>query len=228
MKSVTKGIKAIDDAISRNTPQEYDGPKVNWLKLKDGERVKARFINELDEESPNYDESRGLAVVIAEHVNPKDFHKKAACTMDSEGRCFGCEMYRAETPASREEVEGKSWRAKLRFYVNLLINDGTQEPYVAVWSQGTGQKQTQFPTIREYFEDTNSISNLWWNMKRVGSDKSTTYTLLPTVPDTEPFDWKGVEPINLEHVVREVPYAEQEAFYLGFESAPASTTNIDW
>ena len=66
-------------------------------------------------------------------------------------------------------------------------------------------------------------------MKRQGSGTDTTYILIPGDPDTEKFDWTGIEPFNLEKVVREVPYAEQESFYLGFD-APASsnTTNIDW
>jgi hypothetical protein len=52
---------------------------------------------------------------------------------------------------------------------------------------------------------------------------------LPTAPDTEPFDWSKYEPIPLELAVRNVPYAEQEAFYLGYDN-PSSTsaTNIEW
>jgi hypothetical protein len=67
-------------------------------------------------------------------------------------------------------------------------------------------------------------------LKRQGTGTDTTYVLLPTVPDTEPFDWSGVEPFNLEKVVREVPYAEQEAFYLGFDAPVGATsaTNIEW
>jgi hypothetical protein len=53
--------------------------------------------------------------------------------------------------------------------------------------------------------------------------------LIPSAPDKEPFNWEGVEPYALEKALRRVPYAEQEAFYLGFDS-PSSTsaTNIDW
>jgi hypothetical protein len=67
-------------------------------------------------------------------------------------------------------------------------------------------------------------------MKRQGESTDTTYILLPGDPDTEKFDWKGIEPYALEKVVREVPYVEQEAFYLGFDTPATSTTttNIDW
>jgi hypothetical protein len=66
-------------------------------------------------------------------------------------------------------------------------------------------------------------------MKRQGSGTDTTYILLPGDPDTEKFDWKNVEPFNLEKVVREVTYVEQESYYLGFDGpVTSSTTNIDW
>ena len=217
---IMKGLKAIDQAVNRSSAPADGGTKVRWLKLEDGQSAKVRFVNELDEDSPNYDESRDLAIVVSEHTNPKDYKRKAICTQDSEGRCFGCEMYRKEPKSG--------WRARFRFYTNLLVDDGLEDPYVAVWSQGVG-KQSAFNTLREYAIETGSISNRLWRMKRQGTGTDTTYILLPGDPDTDKFDWKGVEPFNLEKVVREVPYVEQEAFYLGFDSpTSSSTSNIDW
>lgn len=231
---IAKGIDEINRQIDRQNPNSQDdgGVKVKWAKLEDGQGVKARFINELGVDSPNYSPDRDLAVVISEHVNPHDFMRKAACTQDVDGRCFGCEMYRKETKADRDALDGKSWRPKLRFYVNLLIDEGKDgvDPYVAVWSQGVG-KQSAFNTIREYFSDTGSISNVTWRMKRQGKGTDTNYVLLPLTPDVEPFDWTGIEPFDLTRVVRELPYAEQQDYYLGFESSPATaaaTTNLDW
>lgn len=218
---IMKGLKAMDQAVNRSSAPADGGSKVRWLKLEDGQSAKVRFVNELDEDSPNFDPERDVAIVVSEHTNPKDYKRKAVCTQDSEGRCFGCEMYRKDPKSG--------WRARFRFYTNLLVDDGLEDPYVAVWSQGVG-KQSAFNTLREYAIDTGSISNRPWRMKRQGSGTDTTYILLPGDPDTERFDWKGIEPFNLEKVVREVPYAEQESFYLGFDSpASASTTsNIDW
>lgn len=218
---IMKGLKAMDKVLDRPTYSDGgSGVKTRWLKLDDGQSAKIRFINELDEDSPNYDEARDLAIVVSEHTNPKDYKKKAVCTMESEGRCFGCEMARKEPKSG--------WRAKYRFYVNLLVDDGLEDPYVAVWSQGVG-KQSAFNTIKEYALDTGSISNRDWKITRNGSGTDTTYTLIARDPDTEKYDWSKVEPFNLEKVVRDVPYAEQEAFYLGFDApATSSTTNIDW
>ena len=225
--SIIKGLKEMEKAIDRPRASADSGAiKVRWLKLEDSQSVKVRFVNELDSDSPNYSEERDLAIVVSEHTNPKDYRRKAVCTMDSEGRCFGCDMARKETMDDRKR--GGSWRPRLRFYTNLLVDDGMEDPYVAVWSQGVG-KQSAFNTVREYVLDTGSVSNLTWRLKRQGTGTDTTYVLLPTGPDTEPFDWAGVEPFNLEKVVRELPYAEQENFYLGFDSPVSShTANIEW
>lgn len=217
---IAKGLKAMDKAMgSQKSTSESGGLKVRWLKLEDGQSAKVRFVNELDSDSPHYSEQRDLAIVVSEHTNPKDYKRKAVCTMESDGRCYGCEMSKKEPKAG--------WRARLRFYTNLLVDDGLEDPYVAVWSQGVG-KQSAFNTIREYVLDTGSISNVTWRMKRQGTGTDTTYVLLPVAPDAEPFNWSGVEPFPLEKIVRELPYAEQENFYLGFDTQTSSTANIDW
>ena len=218
--SIIKGIKEMEKALDKSRPMDPQGQKVRWLKLEDGQSVKVRFVNELDEDSPSYSADRGLAIIVKEHTNPKDYRRKAIDTMDTEGRDWAEEMHRKDPKAG--------WGGRFRFYVNVLVDDGIEEPYVAVWSQGVG-KQSAFNTLKEYAIDTGSISNRSWRMKRQGSGTDTTYILLPGDPDTEKFDWKGVEPFNLEKVVRHVPYAEQESFYLGFDTpASSNTANLDW
>ena len=217
--SVIKGLKNINALLDKPKSEGSSGIKVRWLKLADGQAAKIRFIEELDSDSAHFHEDRGLAVVVSEHTNPKDYKRKAACTQESDGRCFGCEMARKEPKSG--------WRARLRFYCNVLVDDGLEDPYVAVWSQGIS-KQSAFNTIREYALETGSISNLVWKIKRNGQGTETNYTLIPSIPDSEPYKW-DVEPYNLDKVVREVPYAEQEAFYFGFDTPSTSAaTNIEW
>ena len=216
--AIVKGLKNINALVDK-PKYEGTGTKIRWVKLADGQSAKIRFVNELDSDSANYNETRGLAVVVSEHTNPKDYKRKAACSQDVDGRCFGCEMARKEPKTG--------WKARLRFYTNVLVDDGTEEPYVAVWSQGVS-KQSAFNTIREYALETGSISNLVWKLKRNGQLTETNYTLIPSGPDTEPFKWENVEPFDLDKVVREVPYPEQEAFYLGFDTPSVTSTNIDW
>ena len=216
--TIVKGLKNINALVDK-PKYEGAGSKVRWLKLADGQSVKIRFIEELDEDSSNYNEKRGLALVVKEHTNPKDYKRRALDTMESEGRDWAEEMHRKDPKAG--------WRARLRFYCNVLVEDGIEEPYVAVWAMGVS-KQSAFNTIREYALETGSISNLTWKLKRNGQGTETSYTLIPGAPDKEPFDWSKVEPIPLEKALNKVAYAEQEAFYLGFDTPSTGSSNIDW
>lgn len=220
-----RGLRAINETLDKPKAAQQSYQKTTWLKLSDGQSVKVRFPNELDDESPNYSDDRGLAVVVAEHTNPKDYKIKAVCTMDDDGRCFACEMHQKENASGNKEYKG-GWRPKMRFYTNVLVEDGS-EKYVAVWSQGVSTKSA-FNILREQAMETGSVSNVSWKMKRNGERTETSYVLIPSAPDSEPFDWSGVELFNLEKVVRTVAYPEQEAFYLGFDADATTSTSIDW
>ena len=218
--SVVKGLANINALLDKPKYDE-NKPKVRWLKLADGQSVKIRFLEELDEDSPNYNADRGLAMVVKEHTNPKDFRRRAVDTMDTEGRDWAEEMHRKDPKAG--------WRGRLRFYCNVLVDDGMEDPYVAIWSMGVS-KMSVFNTVREYAIETGSISNLSWKLKRSGMSTETSYTLIPSAPDTEPYDWAAFEPYPIEMALNKIPYAEQEAFYLGFDQGTSSATssNIDW
>jgi hypothetical protein len=217
--SVIKGLKNINALLDKPKYDE-NKPRVRWLKLADGQSVKIRFIEELDEDSANYDPERGLALVVKEHTNPKDYRRKAVDTMDTEGRDWAEEMHQKDPKAG--------WRGRLRFYCNVLVDDGIEEPYVAIWSMGVS-KQSSFNIIREYALETGSISNLTWKLKRNGQGTETSYTLIPSAPDAEPFNWGELKPFPLEAALNKIPYAEQEAFYLGFDGGTSVTSsNTDW
>ena len=216
--TIVKGLKNISALVDK-PKYEGTGSKVRWLKLADGQAVKIRFIEELDEDSANYNDGRGLALVVKEHTNPKDYKRRALDTMETEGRDWAEEMHRKDVKAG--------WRARLRFYCNVLVDDGMEAPYVAIWAMGVS-KQSAFNTIREYALETGSISNIVWKLKRNGQGTETSYTLIPGTPDKEPFDWSKVEPFPLEKALNKIPYAEQEAYYLGFDTPGSSSTNADW
>lgn len=210
-----------------------DKPKVNWLNLDSGKSATVRFVNELDEDSPSYDESRGLALVVYEHTNPNDYRKRAVCSMDTEGRCWACDM--------SQRHRGKWYRVP-RFYISMLFDDGVNEPKVVVWSMGVRRSQT-FALIREYAIETGSVTNLKWRLRRQGEKTDTTWTLIPSAPDAIPFDWDKAltnsagesMAVNLDAVPYEVPFSEQEAFYLGSGKKPQEddeekvvSSNVPW
>ena len=215
--SIVRGIKNIEAMLDK-PKTTVANPKVRWLKIEDGQAVKIRFGNEIDEDSKDYDEKRGLAIVVSEHVNPSDYKRKAVCSMDDEGRCFGCEMHRKDMKAG--------WRPRLRFYTNVIVDDGNEDPYAAIWSMGVAKSAT-FDIIREYAAEGNSISGMTWKVKRNGKGTETSYALIPGQTDSEKFDWDGVELFPLEAAIRQVPYSEQESFYFGFDN-PSTSTDVDW
>lgn len=216
------GLKEIEKLVEeRQAAQAASSRKVRWLNVSDGQSVKVRFVNEMDESSPHYSADRGLVIVAYEHSNPQDFHRKALCTMDTEGRCFGCDM---------NERGVKGWYKKTRGYFNLLVDDGVEEPYVAVWSMAAPLSPT-FDLLKEYFVETKSISNLTWRLKRSGTGNTTVWTLIPGGPDAVPFDWTGIQIPNLENALWKVPFADQEKYYLGIKSAKEDETaeaSIPW
>ena len=219
---IVKGLKGLNQVMDK--PQaSSEGSKARWVKLEDSESVKIRFLQELDPDSPTYNQKNGLGFIAVEHTNPKDYKRKALCTMEDQGTCWGCEQHRKDYKAG--------WKGRSRLYINVLVDDGKEEPYVAILSQGSSGK-TVTPTLIEYAGEMGSITNLMWRIKRSGMKTDTSYTIIPLQKDETAFDYSALELYTLEETaVRDLPYTEQEAFFNGegAHSEPESTSsNLDW
>lgn len=216
----------------RQAREENQGTKAKWFGLKDGESVKVRFLQELDKGSPHYSEKNGLGFLAVEHANPENFRRKALCTLDDEGTCWACDTHNA----SWKNVDGYKggWKQKTRLYINALVDNGTDEPYVVVFSQGDGPKSVT-PTLLEYATDVGSVSNRWFKVKRNGSGLSdTSYLAMPFDPD-ENVNPEDYELFDLNKVVWKVPSDEQEAHFLGEsqsqgdrEPVAAASASAEW
>lgn len=221
---IVTGLAAINKAIEPNTNQNFD-QKGRWLQLKDGQSMKIRFLQEIDPDSPNYNKDAGLGIVGIEHTNPKDYKRKAVCTMEDEGNCFGCEQYRQDPKSG--------WKARPRFYVNVLADDGQEDPYVAILSQGVGPKSAT-PEIGQYAAETGSITNLVWKLKRTGEKTDTNYSIIPLpTAEVKPIDFTKYELHDLaKTAVRNVAYSDQENFYMGVVSEnsqeAATSSSVEW
>jgi len=222
---IVKGLKDLNKALDKPTYSESDS-KGRWVKLEDGESVKIRFLQELDPDSPTYNEKNGLGFIAVEHTNPKDYRRKALCTMEDQGKCYGCEQHRKDYKAG--------WKGRSRLYINVLVDDGKEDPYVAILSQGSSGK-TVTPTLIEYAGEMGSISNLMWRIKRTGTKTDTSYTIIPLAKDEAPFDYSAIELFELEaSAVRDLPYTEQESFFAGEQNnneeevQSSTTSNLDW
>jgi hypothetical protein len=221
---IVKGLKDLNKVMDKPQASGGDGVKARWAKLEDAESVKVRFLQELDPDSPTYDPAKGLGFIAVEHTNPKDYRRKGLCSMDDQGKCYGCEQHRKDYKAG--------WKGRSRLYINVLIDDGKEEPYVAILSQGSSGK-TITPTLIEYAGEMGSITNLMWRIKRTGTKTDTSYTIIPLAKDETPFDASGLELYDLETTaVRDLPYTEQEAFFAGeggqSEESSATSSSMDW
>jgi hypothetical protein len=221
---IVKGLKDLNKVMDKPQSSGSDATKARWVKLEDTESVKIRFLQELDPDSPHYNEKVGLGFIAVEHTNPSDYRRKALCSIDDQGKCYGCEQHRKDYKAG--------WKGRSRLYINVLVDDGKEDPYVAILSQGSSGK-TITPTLIEYAGEMGSISNLVWRIKRSGTKTDTSYTAIPLAKDETPFDISSFELYKLEEsAVRDLPYTEQEAFFNGEGSSElsdsATTSDSVW
>lgn len=221
---IVRGLAGLNKYIDNQSSNQGDQPKAHWVKLDDGQTVKIWFLQELDADSENYNPNTGTAFLAVEHSNPKDYRKKALCTIEDEGACYGCEQARKHPKTG--------WKSRGRLYVNVLVDDGKTDPYVAILSQGTSDK-TITPTLALFAGDAGTITDSAFRIKRSGTGTATGYSLVP-IAKSEGVDSNDYELYNLEKIAtRYIPYGEQEDFYGVEESAPeepkaSASSAMEW
>lgn len=209
-----QGIKAIKELREKAEKEkaargDRDRPKTTFFKLDDGESRRVRFLQELDEESPNYNPDAGIGIIMIEHQGPgpEGWKRRAQCTLE-EGQCYPCEQ--------RAAGDYENWRKpKSVMYLNVLENPGTDDEKVSVLSQAVFG-QGIIGTLIEYASDEEmggSITDREWKITRNGEGTESKHTAVAY--GTKEFD-KPVtdyELFDLTQTVAKVPYERQEAFY---------------
>lgn len=198
--------KSLKDVLQQRQMREErnERPQVDWFSLKNNNPARIKFLQELDPDAPNYDSSRGHAIFLVEHTSPHDFRRRAECTMETEGRCFACEM-------AKEEPKPKngSWWPRTNMYIQVF--DAKDEKVKVLSRPAPGGF---FDTLYEWASDENEGSVVGPTFKiSKGSEQTSPWTLMTTskeieVPNT-------VELLDLEKAVgRQVKYEEQRRFYI--------------
>ena len=206
-----KAIKALREKAEAEKAArgDRDRPKITFFKLGDGESRRVRFLQELDEESPNYNADAGIGVIMLEHQGPgpEGWKRRAQCTLE-EGQCFPCEQ--------RAAGDYENWRKpKSVMYLNVLENPGTENEQVSVLSQSVFG-QGIIGTLIEYASDEEmggSITNREWKITRNGEKTESKHTAVAY--GTKEFDKPVTDYtlFDLTQTVAKVPYERQEAFY---------------
>jgi hypothetical protein len=187
--------------------ERSDRPDVNWFSLNDNNPARVRFLQEIDPDAPHYEESKGSALFLVEHVSPQDFRRKAECTMETEGRCFACEMNQEEPKAN--------WWAKTNFYVQVL--DAKDDKVKILSRPAPG---TFFDALFEWATDENNGSvvadsdgkAVTFNIRK-GPNKTDSWVPMPTNKHLEVPE--GTQLVDLTKAIGvKVEYEKQRNFYL--------------
>lgn len=216
------GLAAIQAKIDQQNQDFDDAPKAKWFGLKGGQSAKVLFLQEFDENSDHYNPEAGTLLLAVEHSSPINYRKKALCTKE-DGACLGCEMNKANPK--------KGWNQKMRLYANVLVDNGKDEPYVAILSQGIGGKSIT-PTLAQMAVDYGGITQTLFRINRTGTEmNNTSYTILPLIGADLP-STNGVELYDLKTTAtRKIDYEDQAAFYeveAEEEAKSESATDFQW
>lgn len=225
--SVIKGLAAIQaEMAKRPQAQDFeDRPKARYVKVDDGQSVKMTFLQEIDESSPSYNPDLGTAIFVLMHTSDVNWQKSAKCTADL-GECYGCK---------------KGWKQKVLLFTNVLVDDGHEEPYVAIFNKGLGRGSVAQSLLNMAGDDdyNRSISDKKFKMTRTGQKKNTTYSLdlLPNGKVGDLSEYKD-KLFNLEQYVFTVSPEKQEAYYTDgqedvsepapVQSSGSSSVDAEW
>lgn len=206
MKTVAKGLAALKAKQEEEAAKaaERDRPRADWLTKifpKDVDPVKVVFLQELNEDSPNYNEENGLGTAIVEHTAPgaQGFKRRATCTIESEGQCYACEKH--------AENYREGWKQKSNFYINVSV-----EGHDGAFVLSRNFNSTFVQALIGEAEDEPSITDAVYRLSKTGSGKQTQW-LFKRLKE-EPWDVSGIKPWNLEEAVfHDIPYEKQPEFY---------------
>lgn len=171
----------------------------DFIKLRDGQAVTVRFLQELDTGAKNFDEERGLAITVFEHKAPDNPSLRFLCTRDEEGQCVGCELAVVES----------RWRRRPRLFINVYVVEENAVKVLATGfsSRGVGN------TLIEYAEDFGTICDRNYKFKRTGEGLQTSYTLTPR--EVSPFDLDKYQLVDLGMFAKYMSYDECKALIEG-------------
>lgn len=252
--SVIEGIAAYKarKAEQESAREAASKPRVQKFGLeKDGDSAVVRFAQEIDFDAKGYSEEAGIGFVNLEHTHPDPklgWRNRGNCTTGSQGACYPCEK-RGDSTVEWEDRKG--WKTKEKFYVNLVggeprevkekvngkdvtryfttdVNRTTGDGVIYLLDQST--YKGIYDQLTENAVEDETILATFWKITRKGNnfnDTSYTLTKLKEVPAKA----KAVSEFELynikEDVLREVPYAQQAAFYnrgiTGTEDGPSAS-----
>jgi hypothetical protein len=243
------GLKAFQESQASNSV---------FLSQKDGERIKIRPLQELDEDSKNYDSTLGVAEFTVEFQHPQD-NRRAVVDTSADGEPnVGRELLakygwhgtenggRGPRIVNGKEVQPgpDTYRPKKFMYVNVLVDRGDgSEPEVKVAKWNMAEKAVQANVLIEAYTNNGTVVDRWFSLARTGTELNTTYKMSPLDKDAkDKFDpTKYADQLHdLRKAAPYVPYEKQMSVLRNAEestpqrepalagAAAATSSDIDW
>lgn len=195
---IISGLSAIKSVIEeRGSYENVNERELTRNIAKNGERT-VRFVQELDESSPLYNEELGTGIVAVEYEHPELYWLRLADSHDSDGACWPAEH---------------GWTQKISLYINVVDKETGEVFYLSrSILGGLGQQ------IIESASDRGSLTDGVWKIKKTGEGMKTRYSLNLISIDNEPLAVDSALLVDFrKSVVNEVPYDKQEEFVRNIE-----------
>lgn len=194
-------------AAKEKAAADRDRPKANWFKIESGETLTVRFLQELDESSPNFNPAFGVYKGLVERQahGRNGYLSRALDTTetDPEGRDFAAEMYK--------KTKEPGWKRRENFYINVAVDRGDGKPAVEILSRNLHSSFVD-DLSDEYDDNDNSITDKTFTITRRGSGTDTKWKLKESKDE---LDVTGLEPWDLDtYAVRDIPYENQREYYM--------------
>jgi len=183
--------------------ERAERPKVTYFSLTNNNPARIQFLQELDPDAPNFNAAHGSALFLVEHVSPEDFKRKALCTMETEGRCFACEM-------NQEDPKG-NWWAKTNMYVQVLDAKDNKIKVLSRPAPGTF-----FDPLYEWAQEENGGSVMNATLKITKPEgKQTSWAFIQTKNELNVPESVFAELVDLEAAIGyKVEFDKQRSYYL--------------
>jgi hypothetical protein len=208
-------VKTLKDLEKQVSPTQGKSGARKFFSLQSGDSFKIRFLQELTEDSANYDEKVGTGITIPVIVSPVNWKWKVASTASLEKfnyRCWG----------SEQAVHDKAWRAKPHLLINVAVEVEPNKWEARVLDTTFNQRHIGL-TLLEYAKEFGTITDRFYKYSRTGSGASdTNYSLIPLAVGEPNEQIKELTLHDLGNVYMTLPYEKQQVYLTTGELAKDS------
>jgi len=198
-------LKTLKDLEKQVVPTGKSSGAKKFFSLQSGDSFWIRFLQELTEDSANFNDNIGTAITVPVIVSPVNWKWKIASTASLEKfnyRCWG----------SEQSVHDKAWRSKPHLLVNVAVEVEPNKWEARVLDTTFNQRHIGL-TLLEYAKEFGTITDRYYKYSRTGSGASdTNYSLIPLAVGEPNDQIKSLTLHDLNNVYMTLPYEKQEIY----------------